>query len=332
MTHSAPDIAAGRVSVIIPTFNREVLICEALASIEQLRWSDVEVIIVDDGSTDDTAAAISSIRSAGYRWPLDYIWQPNAGPGAARNAGRRRARGKYVYHLDSDDLVSPCAFEDMIPAMHRATANFAVGIVENTDRAGNRLAHQPFSTHAINEGDILGSSWYTHAAVYRRECLDRIGGYNESLRTGEDTELHWRIIASAGWPAVHKGLIAARRVHDFGHLGKDSPARSDQITVTLRVYEHFFDAYPEQFCTLRNAIRVLRFGWESGLQADRATRRRCLSFLARMTGPSSKMPLHLLSILLRPNPVIYYRGLGRLWQVIAAIWYKRRAPTTPAAR
>lgn len=326
------DTAIGRVSVIIPTFNRAALLAEALASLEGLRWKDVEVIVVDDGSTDDTETVISSIRSDGFRWPIDYIWQTNAGPGAARNAGRRRASGEYIYHLDSDDLVAPNAFEDLIPAMQRAAANFAVGIVENTDYHGKRLSDQPFSTHVIVEGDILQSSWYTHAAVYRRDILDCIDGYNESLRTGEDTELHWRIIASAGWPAVHEGLIAARRVHNFGHLGKDSPARPEQINTTLRVYEHFFHAFPKEFCTVRNAFRVLYFGIESGLQADAATKRRCQAILARMAGPSATLRLNGLTPILKPDAVIYYRVAARLWRDMAAIRRKRKHAKTKAAQ
>lgn len=303
---------AGRVSVIIPTFNRAELVVEALTSVERLRWRDVEVIVVDDGSTDGTDAVIAKIQSEGFRWPLDYIWQPNAGPAAARNVGRMRSRGEFIYHLDSDDLVASDAFDELITAMHRHAAIYAVGVVENTDRDGNRLADQPFSTHGIVAGDILKSNWYTHAAIYRRDILDRIDGYNEALRTGEDTELHWRIMASAGPPAVHDGLIATRRVHGFGHLGNKPQTRSEQVSAVLRVYEYFFNAHPDVFCTQLNALRVLRFGMESGLRGEVETKRRCRSMLMRMREMSTSSTLPPLSLLLIPNLSIYYRVLGRL--------------------
>lgn len=316
---------AGRVSVIIPTFNRAVLVVEALTSVEKLRWRNVEVIVVDDGSTDGTEAVIAKIQSDGFRWPLDYIWQPNAGPAAARNVGRVRARGEYIYHLDSDDLVAPDAFDELIPAMHRDAANYAVGVVENTDREGTRLADQPFSTHEIVAGDILKSNWYTHAAIYRRDILDRIDGYNEALRAGEDTELHWRIMATAGLPALHKDLIATRRVHGFGHLGNKTRTRSEQVNATLQVYECFFDAYPEWFCTRLNALRVLRFGMESGLRREFETKRRCRVILTRMKSLSSpSVGLPPLSLLLIPNFMIYYRVLGRLSRMQTAIGRKSK--------
>lgn len=233
MMQTATEVVQGRVSVVIPTFNRAVLIGETLASLSALRWHDVEVIVVDDGSTDETRAVIEQIRSDGFRWPLNYVWQTNAGAAAARNAGRRRASGEYLYHLDSDDLVAQGALETLIPAMQRAGASYAVGIVENTDLEGNRDPDIPFSTHRLVHGDILGSGWYTHAALYRREIIDRTQGYNETLKTGEDTELHWRIMATVGWPAWCNDIIATRRVHGYGHLGYNSPSRAANLNRPL---------------------------------------------------------------------------------------------------
>ncbi|MEQ8411551.1 MAG: glycosyltransferase family A protein [Erythrobacter sp.] len=318
-------------SVIIPTFNRAVLVAEALASLEKLRWKDVEVILVDDGSTDDTEAVIANIRSGGFRWPLEYIWQPNAGPAAARNAGRRLACGEFLYHLDSDDLVAPAAFDELIAAMLRAGTTYAVGIVEDTDREGARSADQPFSSHHIVPGDILASNWYTHAAIYRREVIDRIDGYNEALRTGEDTEMHWRIMATAGWPALHQGLVAARRFHDFGQLGKKDQTRSEQLHAIVQVYEHFFEACPEHFCTGQNVFRLLNMGMQSGLIRDLETKGRCHSMLVRMAGMGASLPaVHLLSLMLKPDSVTYYQGLVRVWHALRTIRRQIR-PEAPKA-
>lgn len=319
------DMVRGRVSVVIPTLNRAGLIGETLASLAALRWPDVEVIVVDDGSTDDTAAVISRIRAEGFRWPLDYVWQPNAGPGAARNVGRRRARGTYLYHIDSDDLVAAGALETLIPALEHSGASYAVGTVENTDLAGNRDPDTPFSSQRIIHGDILGSGWYTHAAVYRREIIDRIDGYDERLKKGEDTELHWRIMATAGWPAVLDDLVATRRLHDFGHLGVSPTSRSEDINAILTVYEHFLDACPAAFCTPLNAYRVLRFGIESGLAGDPITKTRCHAILLRMGAKRTQVRGgRLWSLLLKPDAMSYLRGLNHLSIVTAALWTRVR--------
>lgn len=316
----------GRVSVVVPTFNRAVLIGETLASLAALRWHDVEVIVVDDGSTDETRTVIKQIRSDGFRWPLDYIWQPNAGPAAARNAGRRRARGEYLYHLDSDDLVLQGAFETLIPAMERAGASYALGVVENTDLEGNRDPDMPFSNHRVIHGDILGSHWYTHAALYRREIIDRIHGYNEDLRRGEDTEFHFRILATAGWPASCDDIIASRRVHGHGHLSYGSTSRTEDIDAILTVYEHFIEACPAAFCTSRNASRVLGLGSESGLSGDKETKLRCCAILLRMA--ASRPPLRYLRVwpvLLKPNSARYFCGLRLGMSTAASIWRRMKS-------
>ena len=96
-------------SVIIPTFNRLSLLKSTLESVWRQTFTDFEVIVVDDGSTDDTAAWLSEIASK--EKPITQIKQPNAGPGAARNNGAENSRGEYLAFLDSDDLWFPWTLE-----------------------------------------------------------------------------------------------------------------------------------------------------------------------------------------------------------------------------
>jgi len=95
-----------RVSVIIPTYNRAGLISQAIDSALRQTFGDHEVIVVDDGSTDETAAVV---RAYGDR--VRYVWTPNGGAGHARNVGMAHARGDYLTFLDSDDLLYPYALE-----------------------------------------------------------------------------------------------------------------------------------------------------------------------------------------------------------------------------
>jgi glycosyltransferase involved in cell wall biosynthesis len=95
-----------RVSVIIPTYNRAGLISQAIDSTLQQTFTDYEIIVVDDGSTDDTE---SVVRRYGDR--VRYAWTPNGGAGHARNVGMAQARGDYLTFLDSDDLLYPYALE-----------------------------------------------------------------------------------------------------------------------------------------------------------------------------------------------------------------------------
>jgi len=93
-------------SVIIPTYNRRAFLEEAVQSVRAQTYRDFEIIIVDDGSTDDTAAFVEANRQH-----LKYVYQENAGPSAARNTGIARASGRYVTFLDSDDLWHPRKLE-----------------------------------------------------------------------------------------------------------------------------------------------------------------------------------------------------------------------------
>lgn len=92
-----------RVSVIIPTFNRSAMVCRAVRSVLRQTLRAVEVLVVDDGSTDDTRASVAALADERVR----YFYQPNAGRSAARNVGLDAARGDYVAFLDSDDAFLP---------------------------------------------------------------------------------------------------------------------------------------------------------------------------------------------------------------------------------
>ena len=97
---------APKASVIIPTYNRAHLISQAIDSVLQQTFSDFEIIVVDDGSTDDTEVVVKA-----YGDRVRYVWTPNGGIGHARNVGMEHARGRYFTFLDSDDLLYPYALE-----------------------------------------------------------------------------------------------------------------------------------------------------------------------------------------------------------------------------
>src|ERR1700741_4506685 len=98
--------AAPTVSVVIPTYNRALLIRQAIDSVLRQTFSDFEIIVADDGSTDDTEAVV---RSYGDR--IRYLRVPHGGISHPRNAGMAAARGRYFTFLDSDDLLYPYALE-----------------------------------------------------------------------------------------------------------------------------------------------------------------------------------------------------------------------------
>lgn len=110
-----------KVSVIIPTYNRANLISQAIDSVLQQTFSDFEIIVVDDGSTDDTEAVVKV-----YGDRVRYVWTPNGGTGHARNVGMQHARGTYFTFLDSDDVLYPYALDLETRLLERFPAVSAV--------------------------------------------------------------------------------------------------------------------------------------------------------------------------------------------------------------
>ena len=98
--------AGPRVTVVLPTFNRAAFLPEAFDSIARQTFKDWELVVVDDGSTDQTRAAVAEFAES-HSQPVHYVFQANSGPSAARNRGVARAVAPYVAFFDSDDLWRP---------------------------------------------------------------------------------------------------------------------------------------------------------------------------------------------------------------------------------
>lgn len=201
---AAPD--AGRqspdeplVSVVLPTFNRAALVGRAIRSVLDQSYRALELIVVDDGSTDDTASIVAGIADDRLR----YVPLPaNRGQAAARNQGVRRARSEFVSFQDSDDVWVPERLHRLMDAF--AGAGPQVGVVYSDMlrvwRDGRRTYH---SSPAMVRGRLLdpGARFYQayglgiQATVIRRRCLQRAGGFNERLRCFEDLDLFIRLLA-----------------------------------------------------------------------------------------------------------------------------------------
>ena len=193
------------VSVIIPTYNRAKLLGRAVESVLDQTMPDHEIIIVDDGSTDDTHRT-----AAGFGRVIRYFRQANAGPGAARNRGIESARGEWIAFLDSDDRWMPeklliqlneterlgalCSFHD---SSHPACC----GRPETP--SWNRYIHEtiremePIGTGTIPDPyTILRRCWHffiLSSMIIRRATLRRFGGFDPSFRTNQDIELYFRL-------------------------------------------------------------------------------------------------------------------------------------------
>ena len=209
------------VSVIIPTYNRAALLREAVASVLAQSYAALELIVVDDGSTDETAAALRSLRG------LRLVRQDHTGmPGQARNAGARVARGAYLAFLDSDDLWLPHKLAVQVAAAQ--AAGDAINHTRERWLRGERVISQRGQRHR-RSGDLFADSLRKciigpSTVLLRREVFERAGGFRDDLEIAEDYELWLRLTARHPVAYVERESVIKRAGHGdqlserYGHI------------------------------------------------------------------------------------------------------------------
>ena len=176
------------VSVVIPAYNAARFLPEAIASVRLQRHQPLEIIVVDDGSTDDTASLVRSWSD------VRYIRQENQGPAAARNAGIVAAQGDLLDFLDADDLWTPNHLQVLMkPLLADPDLHFVWG--------STRVVAMRDSRDGTRECEVLHESvpsFLMGSALYRQSAFRAAGPFDARLRLGEDTD--WFATAR------HKGL------------------------------------------------------------------------------------------------------------------------------
>lgn len=214
-----PRYHAGVVSIVIPTFNRAPLLIETLQSIVRSTWTSFEIVIADDGSTDETADRVGQFSAAYPDVALQFLELSHGGAIAARNSGVAASQGEFVYFLDSDDLLQPDGLTALLGPLSDPEVPYAVAQLAEADIHGNQVFAEGQSDSLLDFEGVVGSQWPTIVGLYRRTLLDRVGAFDASLEYGEDKEFLWRIVAGAGAPGKVIGdVIALRRNHDQGQL------------------------------------------------------------------------------------------------------------------
>jgi glycosyltransferase involved in cell wall biosynthesis len=204
------------VSVVIPCYNQGRFLSESLASVSAQAYLDREVIVVDDGSTDDTPAVTR-------RFPeVRRLQQGNRGTAEARNHGLRRSRGRYVLFLDADDRLLPGALTAGVDALDRNPEyGFVYGHVRlfesgsSTCRCPTQRAVARDHYRSLLAGNYV---WTPGAAMYRRAVLDAVGGFDARAGGSADFDLNIRI--ARRWPVhCHGQTVLDYREHPESQSG-----------------------------------------------------------------------------------------------------------------
>lgn len=204
------------VSVVMPVYNREIFVAEAIESILAQTFSDFELIIVDDGSRDRTAAIIREFEKRDERIRF-LAFKQNKGMAAAKNFGIEAATGQYIAGMDSDDVSLPQRLEKQVEFLR---ANPDIGVVGTRARLTDACL-KPFVDYRVPERHVhiaynilLGRSVVGASLVFRREVLNAVGGYELSRKRGEDIELIARLICRTRFANLPEWLYLYRQHED----------------------------------------------------------------------------------------------------------------------
>jgi len=287
------------VSVIIPVFNGAATIAAAIDSaLAQEFDGDVEVIVVNDGSTDTTAGVLDA-----YRRRVTVIDRVNSGPASARNVGVRASRGKYVTFLDADDIWMPGKLAKTLAALDADTeaamvyTNASI-IAANGERLGTTYTPNT-ETHAPSMEDMLTRLWniLPSTAVMKRATFDAVGGFCEEFATGHPLweDSYFMIVAREHGRFVYldeptvlyrvagsvKESLKRRRVwktapENAETMRVDRYTRNSELMQRL-VRERFGDSAARLIGAIRRATAALLIsvGLTAMLDCDRIFARRC---------------------------------------------------------
>ena len=182
------------VSVVIPAYNRAALIGESLESVYAQTYEPLEVIVVDDGSSDDLASALSPYLDRGLRLIRHEV---NKGAPAARNTGIAEAKGEFIAFLDSDDLWEPDKTARQVSALLASGPETALVYsgIRKIDQNGKFLGFKNPAKKGSIYLDLLANNWIgsTSTALVRASALTRVGGFDVTLRSRQDLDLWLRI-------------------------------------------------------------------------------------------------------------------------------------------
>ena len=235
------------VSVIMPAYNSAAFIPDAVESIRRQAYPRLELIIVDDGSTDGTADVAKSLTDLS----VQYVYQPNGGPARARNHGLRLARGDVIALLDADDLWPPDRLRCQLRYLERdPLTEVVLGRFQCF-----RSVPRPEGGSEVQISDLTFVNFLVGAALYRRRVFDRIGGFDEAMRFGEDWDWFMRAREQRVPLVAHDDVTLLYRQHER-NMTRGLDAKEMQV---LDVLKKSLDRRRKQHGAAHSMPRVFDF-------------------------------------------------------------------------
>jgi len=303
MRHLIVGVDLPKVSVIIPAYNCASYLPTAIESVLAQTYTDWEVLLVDDGSTDDTEKIVTP-----YLDRIRYMKQSNKGLPGARNAGIRASKGEYIALLDGDDSWLPTKLEQQMPRFRDREvgivySDFAVQYSDGRFQP-SYLADRPLAAEGYALNNYIRSRFlFPSTMVLRRDCMEECGLFDEEMLVCEDVELFARICMRWKLALVNRPLVVRNEgTHNItANLSKLSqytiialnkilskepqlPASSRRVIQTELGRQHWWSGY----AAFQSGDMVgARIGLGNAIKYDGSNCRKCIPLLALSYLPKS---------------------------------------------
>lgn len=241
--------APSLISVVMPCYNAAPFVREAVECVMNQSYGVVELIVVDDGSTDGSKEILRSLRSS-YPDRLMLLEQDRKGPYPARNLGLKHANGTLVSFLDADDYLSHDCLKKLATALEQQDADIAYcgwqNFGEGAPGTGPYIPPD-YSTMDTAAEFLRSCPWPIHAALVRRVAINAIEGFSERCFSSMDYDLWLRLYARTQKLVRVPEVMAFYRWHGGGQISK---TRWKQVLDALRVRRDFISQHPERVAHL----------------------------------------------------------------------------------
>ncbi|HEV2761343.1 MAG TPA: glycosyltransferase family 2 protein [Pyrinomonadaceae bacterium] len=222
------------VSVLIPCYNAEPFVCEAVESALDQTCGGVEVIVADDGSSDGSVGAIR--RRFGSAVRVESL--PNRGACAARNRAFELSRGRFIQFLDADDLLTPDKLEKQLPPLLSGEADlvFSKGMLFGDGRPA-RPKKRPVRRPEGEDPFVycLSQGLSTVGPLHRRECIEKVGGFREGVRRAQELDLHLRLAATNVRILLLEECLYSVREHAGPRITRSSQPPDQMLKLLLEL-------------------------------------------------------------------------------------------------
>ena len=306
----------GLVSVIIPTYNRADLLKDAMDSVYLQTYRPIELIVVDDGSTDHTQIVVIKWKDkciGDELFKLRYIRQENSGAQVARNFGSIESRGEFIQHLDSDDLLLKEKLQRQVEVLHKSGKDFVYSQTAHFARSGSvECKIRKPSRSLLKKGYITSHLWSNNSLLFRRYVCVRVGPWDEELKGCQEYEYAARIKTAGFCPDSVNEVHAYDCVDTIPSISRSNSLQYAQAIEMaackiLRLLETSgLDSSIERNHVAWNLVaNALRFARCNALEDAR----RCLHQATIVSMGLYKFPIYLLryiTILLPPLTVLEF--------------------------